>query len=145
MIILFLSFSNPGEDYFSILNNRGENTMSTKETILSYFNGVNRKKGWQSFIADEMVFTNSGKQVPGKDAYVQALNRFLQVVSSVEIRELIIVGDKACAVAHYALRSPKGNTAVCDVAEVLVVKNGKITSSSIFFDTAAFNAFMAQG
>lgn len=32
-----------------------------------------------------------------------------------------------------------------DVAEILTVKDGKIGSSAIFFDTKAFQDFMAQG
>ena len=54
-------------------------------------------------------------------------------------------GEKACVIVHYELMSPKGNSASSDVAEILVVKDGKIGSSTIYFDTAAFANFMAQG
>jgi ketosteroid isomerase-like protein len=42
-------------------------------------------------------------------------------------------------------RPPRGDTALCDVAEVLSVRDGKIASDAIFFDTAAFREFMAKG
>jgi ketosteroid isomerase-like protein len=54
-------------------------------------------------------------------------------------------GEKACVIVHYELLSPKGNRASSDVAEILRVKDGKIYSSTIYFDTVAFNNFMAQG
>lgn|SRR5260221_9301410 len=119
--------------------------MTTKETIETYYNGLNQKKGWESVIADNMVFNGPKTKTKGKDAYVQATIGFLQVVQAVQINNLIIDGERACAIAHYGLLSPKGNTSNCDIAEVFSVKNGKIESSAIFFDTAAFREFMVQG
>ena len=43
------------------------------------------------------------------------------------------------------MRSPKGNPGICDVAEILTVNDDKIESSKIFFDTKAFQDFVAQG
>lgn len=77
--------------------------------------------------------------------YVEALGRFLRVAKSVEVKKLIVEGNDACVIASYALKSPKGNSAACVVAEILFVRGGKIASSSIFFDTAAFREFMEKG
>jgi ketosteroid isomerase-like protein len=120
------------------------NSLFTKEILQQYFDSIN-KGGWESLIADDIVFTNGGNRFTGKDAYVEALGRFLRVARSVELKKLIIEGNNACAVASYALQSPKGNTAVCEVAEVLFVRGGKIASSSIYFDTETFREFIARG
>ncbi len=45
---------------------------------------------------------------------------------------------------RYELTSPSVKSASSHVAEVLAVKDGKIESVSIVFDTAAFNKLMAQ-
>ncbi len=58
--------------------------------------------------------------------------------------KFIVEGGKACVIAAYDLRSPKGNTSTKDVVEVLSVKGDKIVSSSIYFDTEDFKAFMTQ-
>jgi ketosteroid isomerase-like protein len=120
--------------------------MSTNQVIRSYFAAIH-KGGWESYIAEDFVFISSNldKIARGKSAYVEGAGRFFRVTTAVEISQLIIDGDNACAVARYQLRSPQGNTAVCDVAEILSVKNGQLKSSTIFFDTKALQDFLAKG
>ncbi|MGH9528692.1 MAG: nuclear transport factor 2 family protein [Terriglobales bacterium] len=120
--------------------------VSTKETIQKYFEAIH-KGGWESYVADDFVFVNSNfdQVARSKTAYVEGARRFFRATTAAEIKQLIVEGNTACAAVRYRLRSPKGNTGVCDVAEILAVKDGKITSSSIFFDTKAFQDFMARG
>ena len=119
--------------------------MSTNEIIRRYFASIH-KGGWESYVADDFIFANSNldKIVRGKAAYLEAAGRFFRATTSVEMRKTITEGDGACVLARYQLRSPKGKTGVCDVAEILTVKDGKISSSTIFFDTKAFFEFMGQ-
>ncbi|MCL4352945.1 nuclear transport factor 2 family protein [Patescibacteria group bacterium] len=120
--------------------------MATKETIEKYFAAIH-KGGWEDYIADDFVFINSNLDniAYGKKAYVDGAGRFFRVTTSVEIRQMIVEGAKACVLARYQLRSPKGNIGASDVAEILTVKGDKLSSSAIFFDTKAFEDFMAQG
>jgi len=118
---------------------------TTREIIQEYYDLISQKGDWQSLIADKITFTSVGKITYTKDAYVEATTRFLQVVTSLKINEFIVEDNKACITVEYGLRSPKGNTGSCEVAEVLMVGDGKIYSSCIFFDTASFRSFMAQG
>ena len=122
-----------------------KDSTTTREIIQQYFDLISQKGDWQSLIADKMTFTSVGKITYTKDAYIEATNRFLQVVTSLKINEFIVENDKACITVEYRLQSPTGNTSSCEVAEVLMVKDGKIYSSCIFFDTASFRSFMAQG
>ncbi len=119
--------------------------MSTDETIRRYFTSIHTG-GWESYVADDFIFVNSNldKVERGKAAYVEAAGRFFRATTSVEIRKTITAGDDICVLARYELRSPKGKTGVSDVAEIMTVKDGKISSSAIFFDTKAFQEFMAQ-
>jgi ketosteroid isomerase-like protein len=118
---------------------------STKEIIENYYDAINQKGDWQSVISDDITFTSPGQITHSKKEYVEATNRFLQVVKSLKINEFIVEDTKACITVEYYLHSPKGHTANCEVAEVLMVQNDKIISSCIFFDTAAFRSFIAQG
>ncbi len=119
--------------------------MTTKETLQKYFDAIH-KGGWESYIADDFVFVNSNldNAVKGKSAYIEGAGRFFRATTSVEIRRLIIEKNTACVVARYLVRSPKGLTGVCDVAEILTVEKGKINSSAIFFDTKALAEFNAK-
>jgi len=115
---------------------------STSETVRAYYKGL-KENAWEPYIAEDMVFNSPTTKSYTKSAYVQATKRFLQTVKSVEVSQLLIDGSNACALAQYSLRSPNGDPAVCDVAEILSVKDDKIRSSTIYFDTEAFHAFIA--
>ncbi len=114
----------------------------TRETVTHYFEDIN-KGNWEKQLADDMVFAVFDKEIPGKAAYLAATKRFLQVAKQVVVRRLIVEGESAAAIARYKLVSPLGPTVSEDVAEFFTVKNGKIVSNNIFFDTTGFNAFLA--
>jgi ketosteroid isomerase-like protein len=119
--------------------------MSTRETVLRYYAGISQKSEWHYLISDNIMFSGTGlKSTTGRDNYIQAINNFLQSVKTSKVKEMIVDGKKACAVVRYDMVSPKGKNISFDVAEILVVKNEKIESSDIFFDTTAFAAFMAD-
>jgi ketosteroid isomerase-like protein len=122
-----------------------QNTMSTKEIIENYFLRLGEQKGWEVSIANEMLFVGVTTRTLGREAYVQTTLGFLKVVTGVTIHNLVIEGEKAAVEAHYDIVSPTGRVSVCKVAEFMSVKEDKINSSTIFFDTAAFREFMAQG
>src|SRR5262249_36592158 len=72
----------------------------TRETIQGYFDRLSRKAGWESFLADDMTFTSYTspvKRVEGKTAYLEATKRFYSTVTRVEVRHLLVDGDRACA------------------------------------------------
>jgi len=117
----------------------------TKEIITTYYDQISQKGDWQSIISDDITFTSVGKITYTKKAYIEATSRFLELVKSLHINEFIVEGNKACITVEYKLLSPKGNTASCEVAEVLMVENDKINSSCIFFDTDSYRKFIAQG
>jgi ketosteroid isomerase-like protein len=116
--------------------------MTTKDTVQGYFDCLQRKAEWESFLAGDMVFTSNTipvKRVNGRDAYLQATKRFYSMIAAMEVRDLIVEGDKACALTHYELRPPTGGPAFeSEVAEIFSVANGKIESLAIYFDSAPF-------
>lgn len=118
--------------------------MTTEGTIRQYYEGLNKKEGWQSVIADQMAFNGPKTKTNNKDGYIEATNGFLRTVRSVTITRLFTDGNNACAIAHYDTLSPKGNQGSIDIAEIFTVDGGRITSSSIYFDTAAFREFLAN-
>lgn len=112
--------------------------MTTKDTIQNYFEAIHGG-GWEDFVADEFVFINNNLDnvANGKAAYVQAGGRFFSLTTDVEIKELLVDGDQAAVLARYQIKSPTGKTGVCDVAEFIKVKDGKLTASTILFDAKA--------
>ena len=116
--------------------------MTTVDTIQAYFDSLKQKKEWQSFLADGIVFTSFTspvRKVTGKNAYLEATKRFYSSIVSMEVRDMMIQGEKAWALTRYELKHPEGYNFGSDVAEIFTVKNGKIASFAIYFDTAPFS------
>jgi ketosteroid isomerase-like protein len=119
-----------------------ENHMTTKAVIEGYFSSLKQKKGWDSFLAEDMVFTSFTspvKQVTGKEAYLESTKRFYGGIVTFEVRTLLIDGDKACALTLYQLQRPGSPVFESNVAEVFRVRDGKIVSFDIYFDSAPFS------
>jgi ketosteroid isomerase-like protein len=115
--------------------------MTTKETIQGYFNELKQKKAWGSFLAEDMTFTSfviPSKQVAGRTAYIDSTRRFFSMIVAVEVRDILVEDEKACVTTRYELQPPKGSSFKSDVAEVFTVRNGKIDSLSIYFDSSPF-------
>jgi ketosteroid isomerase-like protein len=114
---------------------------TTKAVVQGYFDALKRKQDWQSCLADDLQFTSftsPNKRLAGKSAYLESTKRFFSMVSSVELRTLIADGDTACALTRYELRLPSGAPLQSDVAEIFTVREGRIASFGIYFDSAPF-------
>jgi ketosteroid isomerase-like protein len=114
--------------------------MSTRTVVETYFKQLERKTGWEPLLADTVVFTSftiPNKEIAGKQAYLEATKRFYGSIQSFQLRGLIVEGPKACALTRYQLRGPAG-VFQSDVAEVYTVRDGKIDSLGIYFDSAPF-------
>jgi hypothetical protein len=60
------------------------------------------------------------------------------MIRSLELRELLVEHDRACALTTYQLQPPTGPAFTSDVAEVFAVRDGKISSLDIYFDSSPF-------
>ncbi len=115
--------------------------MATEEVVRDYLAALGRKQGWEAFLAEDLVFTSHaspGRQVSGKEAYLAATRRFFSMISAVEIRDMIVEGAKACALTSYELQPPGGRAFRSEVAEVFGVREGRIASLDIYFDSAPY-------
>jgi len=114
------------------------------ELLDTYYEGIARKTGWQTPLSDTIKFTSRSTASEGKGAYVEATTRFLRAVQSAARKENLIDGDAACVWVMYDLVSPKGSQTSLDVLEIWAERDGRLASCTIYFDTAAFRAFMTE-
>jgi ketosteroid isomerase-like protein len=114
----------------------------TKDTIVEYFKRLQLRSDWQSLLADDMTFTSRtspARQLVGRDAYLSGTARFFGMIVDTQVLDLIVDGEKACALTRYRLQPPSGGaTFESDVAEIFSVSNGAITSLTIYFDSAPY-------
>jgi len=115
--------------------------MTARDTVQHYFNSLERRQGWEAFLSDDVIFTtftSPVKQVKGRPAFLESTKRFYSMIAAVKVRDLLVDGDKVCALTSYSLRPPSGPEIKSDVAEVLQVHDGRITTFDIYFDSAPF-------
>ena len=115
--------------------------MSTRETIEAYFDSLRRKDAWENYFADTLVFASfvsPPKRVEGRAAFLEATKGFYRMIASLDVRTLVVEGDRACATTRYQLQPPSGPPFRSDVAEVFVVQNGRIASLEIYFDPTPY-------
>lgn len=115
--------------------------MSTRDAMHDYFSSLKQRKGWESFLSDDMTFTSFVspiRRISGKAAFLEGTKHFYSMIATMEVKDLIVEGDKACALTHYELQPAGAHPFTSDVAEVFAVRNGKINSFDIYFDSSLF-------
>ncbi len=120
----------------------GANTMTTKTLLETYYEGFAKKSGWESVISDDFKFVGGDMTkrdpIAGKAAYIQVIKRFSQLFTAMRIKEMMISDDRAYVLANYDYVFPRGDSVNGDVVELWKIKNGKLDTLTIFFDTLTF-------
>ena len=117
--------------------------MNTRELLEIYYKGFSQKKGWENVLSEDFKFiggdmTNKSPVI-GKTAYIQIIERFSKLFTSMQVKEMIVDGERACVIGNYDYVFPGGEKINGDVAEIWKVKNGKLDALTIFFDTYTFD------
>ena len=115
--------------------------MATKDLIHSYFDSLMRKGDWKALLAEGMTFSSFAipvKRLTSMDEYLESTKRFFSMISAVEVKEMLIDGDKACALTRYELRAPGGLAFDCHVAEIFKVQGKEIVALDIYFHSTPF-------
>jgi len=123
-----------------------ENQTLTKQLLDTYYKGFAAKSNWEDTIAEDFKYvggdmTNT-QPVVGKQAYIEIIKRFSQRFESMRVKQMIIDGDKASVIGNYDFQFPNGKKINGDVSENWTIKNGKLQSLTLYFDTLTFMANM---
>jgi len=121
------------------------NTIKTKEMLNLYYKGFAEKKGWENTLSEDFKFVGGDMTnttpVISKQAYIEVINRFSRLFKSMRVKEMIVEDDQACVIGNYDYEFPGGKNINGNVAEIWKVKDGKLDSLTIFFDTLTFELF----
>ena len=119
-----------------------ENQALTRELLDNYYKGFAAKANWEDTIADDFQYVGGNmtntQPVVGKKAYVEIIKRFSERFQSMRVKQMIIEGDKASVIGNYDFQFPNGQKINGNVSENWTVKNGKLQSLTLYFDTLTF-------
>jgi ketosteroid isomerase-like protein len=118
------------------------NQATTRQLLETYYKGFAEKANWESVIADDFEYVggdmNNTKPVIGKQAYIEIIKRFSQRFEAMSVKQMIVEGDKASVIGNYYFQFPNGFKINGNVSENWTVKNNKLQSLTLYFDTLTF-------
>ncbi len=119
-----------------------DNQATTRQLLEIYYKGFAEKANWENGIADDFQYVGGDMTnttpVVGKQAYIEIIKRFSQRFESMKVKQMLVEGDKASVIGNYDFQFPNGNKINGNVAEFWTVKNGKLQSLTLYFDTLTF-------
>jgi len=119
-----------------------EKSQQTRQLLETYYEGFSKKFNWESVIAEDFQYDggdmNNTQPIVGKQAYIDIIKRFSQRFESMCVKKMIIEGDTASVIGNYDFQFPNGHKINGNVAEFWTVKNGKLQSLTLYFDTLTF-------
>lgn len=121
--------------------------MAVRDIIQRFYENLAQKDdAWQQDLAEDVVFADASKKLhaKGREAFIQSFTGFLRAVKHVQLQQLIVEGEDACAVVTYDYQSPSGGSMRQDDAEIWKIVDGKIAALTIYFDITEFRAFMGR-
>src|SRR5712692_6896296 len=120
-------------------NSMRETVPTTKELLEEYYRGVSKKSGWGHLLSEDFLLTGTVTQeTRGRDVYVN--NNFFKLGRGLNVRELMVSGEKAFALVSYDLVSPKGRSFSTEVVQFLISKDGDLFSLPTFLDRRSSGA-----
>jgi predicted SnoaL-like aldol condensation-catalyzing enzyme len=96
-----------------------------------------------ALIADDFVFEGPMLQSEGKAAFVEGSGGLQPIVRGHKLLRQFVDGDEVCSIYDFGVETPAGSGSVT-MAEWNVVRDGRLASARLVFDTAAFAALMPQ-
>lgn len=119
-----------------------DNYITTRQLLETYYKGFAEKSNWENTIADDFEYIggdmNNITPIVGKQAYVEIIKRFSQRFEKMSVKQMVIEGDKASVIGNYDFIFPNGFKINGNVSENWTMKNGKLQSLTLYFDTFTF-------
>jgi SnoaL-like protein len=101
-------------------------------------------EGAAAFLADEFAFEGPILQAASKAEFLAGSAAAAAMARGCTIRHQWVDGDDVCSVYDFEIETPAG-TAAIPMAEWSVIRDRKLVSSRLMFDTAAMAALMPAG
>jgi ketosteroid isomerase-like protein len=100
-------------------------------------------KTTRGLLHEDFSFAGPIDQVEGRDAFLEGATRLIPLMNGCRVLNQWEDGNDVCSIYDFRLRTPVATGAVV-MAEWNRIREGRIASSKLIFDTAAFLALLPQ-
>lgn len=117
--------------------------MSNAEIFRSYLERFTSgdRIGAAELLTDDFCFHGPILESQGKAAFLDGSAGLVPIMRGAEIRRQWEDGDEVCSFYDFKIETPAGAGSIA-MAEWNTVRDGKLASARLVFDTAAMQAFM---
>jgi limonene-1,2-epoxide hydrolase len=99
---------------------------------------------WNSIVSDQIVFKGPVDQVSGKDRFIQLNRGFFPLVQEYKPVNAFEGASSVCLEGIFKVKTPKGNVIELEMAEVYLIKEGKIENIRVYYDAEQFRKEFAK-
>ena len=100
--------------------------------------------GAAELLDDSFTFHGPMVQTSSKTEFLASTGGLVPITRGYQMHRVWADGDEVCAVYDFKVETPVGSGSI-PMAEWAVVRDGRLVSSRLIFDTAAFAALMPTG
>ena len=120
--------------------------MSNADIFRAYLERFTRGDvaGAAELLADEFAFDGPILRAKDKAEFLAGSTAAAAMARGCTIRHQWVDGDDVCSVYDFEIQTPAGVGAI-PMAEWSVIRDGKLVTSRLLFDTAAMTALMPAG
>ena len=97
-----------------------------------------QNENWKNLLAEDVTFTGPAAKAIGKSAYIKTTEEFFQMVRGADLKRYVANDELVATEIEIKVTTPNGKEIVLDMAEFYEVKNGKIQSVKVHYDTEEF-------
>lgn len=120
--------------------------MSTADVFSTYLDRFTSGDiaGAAELLNDDFAFTGPMLQAEGKEAFLAGASGLAPIVRGNEMLRQWVDGDEVCSIYEFKVETPAGAGSIT-MTEWATVREGKLASARVIFDTAAMTALMPAG
>ena len=97
-----------------------------------------------SLLADDFSFIGPIDQTTGIDAFMKLNEGFFPLVTGMRMLKQFEHGNDVCSIYEMDLTSPSGTSLTLNIADWVVVNNGKMVKERIYYDAREFAAVFGR-
>lgn len=117
---------------------------SSAVAVVNQFYEVSLKQkdaeGIRPFLTDDFRFVGPVDQRIGADEFVELNKGFLPFMMDTRMQQQFAAGDQVCSIYEVDVRTPAGETLTLEMADWVLVQNGRMAEQRIFYDPRPFVA-----
>lgn len=118
----------------------GENMDKPLDVVKKFYDITNNKKGegLETILTEDMVFIGPLMKTSGAKEYIKSTIQLIQMHRATRMLKQFVNEDDVCSLYEMDIATPAGKILTLEIADWILVKDGKVAKQKIYYDSAEF-------